>query len=233
MTKTTTLLEPKMLGFWVRCIREAQHMSQDALAVSSGVDIRTIQRMEAGKVVSITTRRCLARGLGYENPDAFDDPQFALEVHELLEGIQAIKQTAFEKQYPDRIRVKAERVLNGGALGRFADVSNAVSLNADEDLSIEAKRAAAAMFDYIRDLLDIGNDATFSDKLSFCQELETMLRKLEGLGGAVYSAIRSTKVTNDNWTNKTPIPLTIGYLTAVPTERILEEMLVPRRLGGV
>ena len=60
-----------------------------------------------------------------------------------------------------------------------------------------------------------------------------MLRELEGLGAAVYSAVMSTKVTNDNWTNKTPIPLTIGYLTAVPMERILEEMLVPRRLGGV
>lgn len=233
MTKATTLLEPKMLGFWVRCIRESQHMSQDALAASSGVDIRTIQRMEAGNVVSVTTRRCLARGLGYENPDAFDDPQFALQVHQLIEGMQAIKRTAFEKQYPDHIRVKAERVQNGEALGRFADASNAVSLNADDDLSIEAKRAAATMFDYIRDLLDVGNDASFSDKLSFCQELETMLGELEGLGVAVYSAMRSTKVTNGNWTNKTPIPLEIGYLTAVPMERVLEEMLVPRRLSGM
>jgi hypothetical protein len=34
MTKTPILLDPKILGFWVRCIRETQHMSQDALAES-------------------------------------------------------------------------------------------------------------------------------------------------------------------------------------------------------
>jgi transcriptional regulator with XRE-family HTH domain len=231
MTKPTTLLEPKLLAFWVRCIREGQHMSQDALAAVSGVDIRTIQRMEAGNVVSITTRRCIARGLGYENADAFDDPKFGLEVHQFLEGMQAIRQKAFERQYPDRVRVKVERVLNGESLGRFADALNAVSLNADDNLSSEVKRAAAAMFDYVRDLLDVGNDASFTDKLSFNQELETMLRELEGLGAAVYSAIRSTKIASDNWTNKTPIPLAIGYLTAVPKERIIEEMLVSRRLG--
>jgi transcriptional regulator with XRE-family HTH domain len=230
MTKRTTLLEPKLLGFWVRCIREAQHMSQDALAAVSGVDIRTIQRMEAGNVVSITTRRCIARGLGYENADAFDDPKFGLEVHQVLEAIQ---QKAFERQYPDRIRVKVERVLNGESLGRFADTSNAVSLNADDNLSIEAKRTAAAMFDYLRELLDVGNDASFTEKLSSNQELETMLRELEGLGAAVYSAIRSTKITGDNWMNKTPIPLTIGYLTAVPKERIIEDVLVSRRLDAM
>lgn len=42
MTKAPILLDPKLLGFWVRCIRETQHMSQDALAELSGVDIRTI-----------------------------------------------------------------------------------------------------------------------------------------------------------------------------------------------
>jgi DNA-binding XRE family transcriptional regulator len=45
---TTPLLDPKILGFWTRCLRETQHMSQDALAASSGLDVRTIQRIEAG-----------------------------------------------------------------------------------------------------------------------------------------------------------------------------------------
>jgi len=37
MTKAPILLDPKLLGFWVRCIRETQHMSQDALAESGGL----------------------------------------------------------------------------------------------------------------------------------------------------------------------------------------------------
>ncbi len=230
MTKPITLLEPKLLGFWVRCIRQAQHMSQDALAAVSGVDIRTIQRMEAGNIVNVTTRRCIARGLGYENPDAFDDPEFGLEVHGLLEGMHAIQQKAFERQNPDRVRVKAERVLNGEALGRFADAANAVSLNADDGISQEAKEVAAALFDYVRDLIDVRDDASFSDKLGFNEYLGTMLRELEGFGTVTYSAFRSVKMTGENWTDKTPLQLTIGYLTVVPAREVLEEMFVPRRV---
>jgi len=89
------------------------------------------------------------------------------------------------------------------------------------------------MFDYISDLLDAKYDASLSDKLSFAQELETMLRELEDLGAAVYVATRSAKFANDHWTNKEPIHLTIGYLTAVPKGTSLGEMLVPRRFSGM
>jgi hypothetical protein len=34
-----------------------------------------------------------------------------------------------------------------------------------------------------------------------------------------------------NWTDKTPIPITIGYLTVVPVEKVMTEMMVPRRLS--
>jgi hypothetical protein len=46
----TTLLDPKILGFWSRCVREAQHLSQEALAANASVNTRTIQRFEAGSV---------------------------------------------------------------------------------------------------------------------------------------------------------------------------------------
>jgi hypothetical protein len=59
-----------------------------ALAASSGLDVRTIQRIKAGQGASVTTRRCLARGLGYEKPDTFDAPEFVMHVHKLLENAQ-------------------------------------------------------------------------------------------------------------------------------------------------
>jgi hypothetical protein len=71
--------------------------------------------------------------------------------------------------------VKAARALNGEALGRLADTSNAVSPNIDDAITIEAKRVAAAMFDYISDLLDAKYDASLSDKLSFSVR-QTQLR---------------------------------------------------------
>ncbi|MFZ3325326.1 MAG: helix-turn-helix transcriptional regulator [Methylocella sp.] len=226
---TTPLLDPKILGFWTRCLRETQHMSQDALAASSSLDVRTIQRIEAGQGASVTTRRCLARGLGYEKLDTFDDPEFVMRVHKLLENAQAIKKEAQEKQYPDHVRLKTARVQNGETLGRLADISNAVVLNADDAISDEAKNTAATLFDYVRDLLDLGDVASWSEKVGYNRDLEALLRQLEGLGATVYSALRPMKMCGENWEDKTPVSLEVGYLTVVPTENVLEDMFVPRR----
>ena len=68
--------DPKFLAFWTKCIRETSHWPQEVLAAAAGLDVRTIQRIEAGYPVSVTTRRALARGLGYDNPNVFDDAEF-------------------------------------------------------------------------------------------------------------------------------------------------------------
>lgn len=228
---TLTALDPKTLGFWAKCIRETSHWSQEALAASAGLDVRTIQRIEAGKSVSITTRRALARGLGYENQDIFQDPTFIATVHGLLNDLQAGNRERLEAQFPDHMRLPVTRVANGDALGRLADVSEATLLNADESLSPEATEIAASLFDYLRDIVDISADASFSDKLAYNKDMDAMLRSLEGLGASAYSAIRSTKMVGAFWANKTPIPITIGYLTVVPSDRPITEILVPRRLS--
>lgn len=228
---TLTVLDPKTLGFWAKCIREASHWSQEAVAASAGLDVRTIQRIEAGKSVSITTRRALARGLGYENQDIFQDPTFIATVHGLLNDLQAGNRERFEAQFPDDMRLPVTRVADGDALGRLADISEATLLNADESLLPEAKEIAASLFDYLRDIVDISAEASFLDKLAYSREMDTMLRSLEGLGASVYSAIRTTKMVGAFWTDKTPIPITIGYLTAVPSDRPITEIMVPRQLS--
>jgi predicted amidohydrolase YtcJ len=146
-----------------------------------------------GQGASVTTRRCLARGLGYEKPDTFDAPELVMHVHKLLENAQAIKKEAQEKQYPDHVRLKTARVKNGETLGRFADISNAVVLNADDAISDEAKKTAATLFDYVRDLLDLGDMASCSEKVGYNRDLEALLRELERLGATVYSALRPMK----------------------------------------
>jgi transcriptional regulator with XRE-family HTH domain len=231
MDMGNTSLEPKLLGFWTRCIRETAHWSQEALAASSNLDVRTIQRIEAGKPASITTRRSLARGLGYDNQDIFEDPKFIKTVHELLDGVQKADRDDFEKQFPDHVPVKTTVVTSGEALGQIAECSEAYLFHSDNEISAEAKQVAATIFDYLRDLGDIISDISCSDKLQYIQELEAMLRQLQGLGAATYSASRSTKMVGAFWDNKTPVPLVIGYLTVVPEGKVIEQMMVPRRLS--
>jgi transcriptional regulator with XRE-family HTH domain len=233
-TTTITTLDPKVLGFWTRCIREACHWSQEALAAASGLDVRTIQRIEAGKRVNITTRRALARGLGYKNPDTFDDPEFITNIREFSDMIvkmsQETRKSELEKQFPEHIRVPCSRVAHGDTLGHLAYSSDGVLLNTDETLSQKVKEVAASLFDYMRDLGDVADVASFSDKVRYNKGLEAMLRELEGLGTAVYSATRSTQIVGSNWVDKTPMPFTVGYVTVVPAETVLQEMLVPRHL---
>jgi transcriptional regulator with XRE-family HTH domain len=62
--------DPKFPRLPSKALRETMNWSQEALAASSGLDVRTVQRIEAGNArVSVTTRRALAKGLGYDNPD--------------------------------------------------------------------------------------------------------------------------------------------------------------------
>lgn len=229
---TTPKLEPQILGLWTRYIRDSLHWSQEALAEASGLHTRTIQRIEAGQTVNITTRRALARGLGYEDRDVFDDPAFSKQLTEILGTTQSLAQKEmFEQQFPDHMRVKVERVINGDALGRLVGSANATAFHADDDISQEAKRVAALLFDYIRDMIDLYNQMSFSERLVINNELEGLLKELKGLGAAAYSALRTTKIIENNGKNKTPMPLTIGYLTVVPVEKDTKEIIVPRRIS--
>lgn len=231
MNTAQPLLEPKVLGFWVKCIRETSNWSQEALAASSGIDVRTIQRVEAGKPASITTRRALARGLGYDNSDIFDSPEFVSSVYKILGDLNGTSQEAMEKQFPDHMKLPAERVANGDALGRLTDVSTGLVLHMDDGLSTDAKEIAAALFDYLQDMQDIRDDISFSDKLSYNHEMGTMLADLEANGAIAFSALRRTKIAGIFWADKAPMPFTAVYITVVPAGRELIEMMVPRSLS--
>lgn len=223
--------DPKFLAFWTKCIRESSHWSQEALAAASGLDVRTIQRIEAGHPVSVTTRRALARGLGYDNPDVFEDPEFIKGVHALFEGMRKVQDEEVQKQFPDHMRVSVARVTSGEGLARVAYEANAYLFHADEAIADEAKEIAASIFDFLRDLGELGDDGSFSERLGYQRSLGELLEQLEALGAACYGAFRATKMVGANWADKTPIPLTVGYLTVVPVEKVLTEMMVPRRLS--
>jgi transcriptional regulator with XRE-family HTH domain len=224
-------LSPEILGFWTRCLRTAQNLSQEALAATSGLDTRTIQRIEAGKSVSIGTRRSLARGLGYDDLNVFDDPQFITTFMDAIRNVQSQRTENFRKQHPDHTAVAVSRITTSVALIRLANSSNAFLFHCDDDVSPEVRRHAAYMFDFLRDLMDISDEISFTDKLAYNEALGTMLHDLGHLGVWVYSALRSTKIVGENWLDKTPMPITIGYLTAVPKGRVIAEMMVPKRLS--
>jgi hypothetical protein len=129
------------------------------------------------------------------------------------------------------IRINIARIKSGDALARIAYEAKAYLFHTDETISEEAKEVAASIFDFLRDLGDIADDRSFADKLDYQRSLGELLKQLERAGAACYSAFRATKMVGVNWVDKTPLPITIGYLSVVPAEHILTVMMVPRRLS--
>ncbi|MGA0601428.1 helix-turn-helix transcriptional regulator [Caulobacter sp. KR2-114] len=227
MAADAQTLSPATLGSWTRCIRTASHLSQEALAEASGLPTRTIQRIEAGRPTSVTTRRSLARGLGYENLDVFDDPTFVVEVHRLLERLSEHDQ---QQQFPDHIKVQATPVHNGEALGQLIGTSEAYLFNCENGLPPEVKEADAALFDLLRDYGDIWSELSHADRLSATQSFDENLVEFEHLGARLYTGTRLTHIVGAMWTDKTPMPFTIGYVVVIPQSCEIEHILVPKRV---
>jgi transcriptional regulator with XRE-family HTH domain len=224
----TTLLDPKMLGFWCRGVREAQHLSQEALAANASVNIRTVQRFEAGQPINVTSRRAVAKALGYDNPDIFDDPKFIEGVHGLFDSLNAKQQKDLDDEHPDHVRIGAQPVASGQEAAQFADMVNAVSFSIDDGLSDDTKALAASFCDYVQDLMDV-DDFPISSRLGFAKELDGILQDLRDNGAHVYSATRDRKFRGADWGDKPSWEMTVGYLVVVPADRQLTQLHIPRR----
>lgn len=223
----TTAFSPALLGFWTRCLRTTQPWSQEALAAAAGLTTRTIQRIEAGEPSSITTRRSLARALGYDEPDVFENPAFAGTVRQFIE-------TAHDQQlaanYPDHMPVPAQPATTGADLAGLINEAHSFVFDCADDLSADVTKEAASLFDLIQDYADIWGELSHSDRRQGGAELDRALAELRAQGAAAFIATRRTSIVGTFWQDKTPLPITIGYLTLLPAEREIAQLMVPKGL---
>jgi transcriptional regulator with XRE-family HTH domain len=215
---TTTMLDPKLLGFWARCVREAQHLSQEALAEAAGVTVRTVQRFEAGEGVQIGSRRSLAKALGYDDQDIFDDPKFAATVLGFFDDRKAFQQKQVDDQHPDQMRLPAQLSSCGEEAIQFAQGNDAATVDISPELNRETKEIAAAFADYLRDVGEL-DDLSVANSLAFANELDDMLKALKAEGATVYTAKHDRKFVGENWVDKKPMTMTLGYLVVVPSDQ--------------
>ena len=82
------LLTPAEVGACIRQFRELRHWSQEQLAEISGLNVRTVQRVEQGESASFDTRRALARAFDLNDIDALNKP-FSLPTAEELQTEKA------------------------------------------------------------------------------------------------------------------------------------------------
>lgn len=73
-TQQSRLLTPAEMALCIKLFREARQWSQEQLAAISGLNVRTIQRVEQGLSASLDTRRALARAFEFDDVDALNKP---------------------------------------------------------------------------------------------------------------------------------------------------------------
>lgn len=217
---------PRTLGFWIKLIRNASNLSQDALAVASGLTVRTVQRVEAGGRANLQTRRSLARGLGYEDPGIFEDPGFIDAVNNILAEHAAIAGLAQEGLYPDQIKLAVTATTSGADLAALISGADATVFKCGESGGEEARRKAAVLFDDLRDWGDIWSSLTFTQRLDAERNFDTALTSLTELGLRGYQGRRAAYLKGADGAKT--IPFSIAYLVLVSAEIVLEHLLVPK-----
>lgn len=216
------LLTPAELAEVIRTLRDIRQWSQETLATLSGVSVRTIQRVERGDPSDVDTRRALARAFDFEDIDAFSKPYSIPTPDELKKA-----QEEFENEHLVLDNLVAS---TGSELARSFASSTMDASNPAIELDREPAECFAELVDYLRDYRDCAELYSEVDKLDVYHEVQQYIDALDGLGISIAYAKRKTKLTNENWQDKTPWSVVILYLGAFRKGEVPEKVIVSKKV---
>lgn len=218
-------ISPKELAAYVTIFRKTQGWTQETLAEISRLTVRTVQRVENAEPSSLDTRRALARAFRIADIDIFNK--------------------TYDFKSPEQIRVEAEEfrkthllldvsiAINGKHLADLAEQLTMYVFQQPDEVSPEVANSAAALFDDMKDYGDIINELSFTDKLSTHNSLSKYVATLKEAGFSVCYASRATAIVGKAWTDKTPMPVTIGYVFVARSGQEPKQIAVPKALGEI
>lgn len=197
------LLTPAEVGACIRQFRELRHWSQEQLAEISGLNVRTVQRVEQGDSASFDTRRALARAFDLNDINALNKP-FSLPTAEELQAAQA----QFER---DHITLAMAPLTTGRQL---ASLITSCEMDLSEpafELPREAAAEFAALIDYYREYRDCHDLYSETNKLDIYDELQEHIDALRVLGVSLCHGQRKVAVRMGSGA---PMNVTVLYVVA-------------------
>jgi transcriptional regulator with XRE-family HTH domain len=219
-------LTPEEIGWMVKTFRTAQGWTQETLAELSGLQTRTIQRVEQGQPSSTDTRRAIGRAFKFDDIDFFNT----------LKGIPTDAEMQKQKEAFDREHLLLDaRAVDGRqllAVMQDGPGFGAICAMSVAELPRAAQDAFAAIVDFVRDCMNIFDVAPQSEILGYGDMLDESIAELKEAGFCLCAAFRDTKLTNDSWANKTPLPCRITYLLVGPKDQPPAKVAVARKVSG-
>ncbi|MBK0052737.1 helix-turn-helix transcriptional regulator [Stenotrophomonas sp. S39] len=221
-TNLPRLLTPAEVGACIRQFRQLRHWSQDQLAEISGLNDRTVQRVEQGDSASFDTRRALARAFDFNDIDVLNKP-FSLPTDEELQAAQV----QFER---DCVTLAVAPLATGRELaGLIVSCDMDLSEPAFE-LPREAATEFAALVDYYREYRDCHDLYSETDKLDVYDELQQHIQALRELGVSLSHGQRTVAIRKGSGV---PMDATILYVVAFRLGHEPGQILTPKaaRIG--
>ena len=215
------LLTPDELAFCIRAFREARQWSQEQLAEISRLNVRTIQRIEKGKVASFDTRRALAGAFDFEDIDALNKP-FHIPTGEDLKAAQE----QFDREH---VTMTALPLTTGRQLAKLAESCTVDLSEPAFELPCEAAEEFAALVDYFRDYRDCADVYSETQKFEIYDDLQAHINALQAQGVSLRYAERKLQVRwGSDQPDAKPVPVTALYLMAFPLGKEPERFATPR-----
>jgi len=197
---TTSLPRPltaEEIGACIRQFRGMHHWSQDQLAEISGLNVRTIQRVEQGVSASFDTRRALAQAFDFDDIDVLNKPLSLPTVEE-----RQAAQAAFER---DHITLRVAPLASGRQLAGLITTHDMDLSEPAIELSRNAAEEFAALTDFYREYRDCSELYSETEKLGVYEDLERHIDVLRVLGISLCHGSRKVRfapaaVGGEPWT---------------------------------
>ncbi len=183
----------------IRKFRLSRHWSQEELALAAGVDVRTVQRAEAGKPLAVDSLKALAA--------AFDTTIEALQIPDELIAA-AIED--FHKNYT----IITMHVSTGSAdVGELLNNAEALLLQRIGDWTEIQLDRFAEFEEMLRDYLDIWRDLTVTGRREGEKTLQDLVDALKAADVSVSFGMERMGL---RWGDGSPMRMAVLYVAAAP-----------------
>lgn len=219
-TQETRLLTPAELAVCIRMFREMRQWSQEQLAEISGLNVRTIQRIEQGLSASIGTRRAIAAAFEFDDIDALNKP-FSIQSEEELKK-------AKEKFDREHVTLMAIPLTTGKQLAKLAEMCSMDLSEAGFELARDADEAFPALVDYFRDYRDCADLYSETQKFDVYEDMQSYIDRLKALGVSLRYAERKMQMKWGETAASKPMPVNVLYIVAFPLGKEPEKFATPK-----
>lgn len=212
---------PKAIGVIEK--RQSRGWTQEQLAQISGIDARTIQRVESKKTAALSTLQALASAFECSVDDIIEKPN--------SEGVNQ-KQTIQDDPSSKKDEAKAKepkvhwlfRIKSGKDLMDIMEGADAFQQDYDEPQTAEEADTIAGFLQNTRDYGEIWGDIEPSQRVKAAFECNDYIKDVEALGLSVFAIRRKVLYVNTFDTSvRTPMSLAVVILRRSDDPRIVKK----------